>query len=151
MNAIHARSQLRYWPTGWDGVPKRTLIVARGAVSVKHVSPLGDPARRMNVESPNDARPQPADHQYWNRTSPTTDRLMMSPNTCCWMSWFSRLVTFTSVVTRPCIHFTPKLPLTIVNASVNPWYGLLSTSLQNAESVYCTAPLPRNRVPSKFA
>src|SRR4029077_5696709 len=50
----------------------------------------------------------------------------------------------------PCIHFTPKLPLTIVNASVNPWYGLVSTSLQNALPAYCTAPLPRNRAPSKF-
>src|SRR6267378_5022732 len=54
--------------------------------------------------------------QYANRISATTVRLMMSPNTCCWMSWFVRLVPFTSVVIFPPFHFTPKLPFSMAYA-----------------------------------
>ncbi len=49
-----------------------------------------------------------------NRTSPTTVRRRMSPKMCCWMSWLKRFVTFSSVVTAPLFHRTPKLPFTIV-------------------------------------
>ena len=52
--------------------------------------------------------------QSENRTSPTTVRCRMSPKTCCWMLRLNRFVTFTSVVTSPWFHFTPKLPFTVV-------------------------------------
>ena len=52
MNAIHARSQLRYWPTSWEG---RTLILARrlaasspGAsrAQIRAIKPAGDDATK---------------------------------------------------------------------------------------------------------
>src|SRR5882724_7280402 len=41
MNAIHARSQLRYWPTLGRGCGERTLIVTRPANLVKPYDPDG--------------------------------------------------------------------------------------------------------------
>jgi hypothetical protein len=100
---------------------ERTLIVTRSAVSV-NLDPNGPtalPAEAGHYGSPPSRGSdrggwRQCERQYANRTSPTIERLMMSPNTCCWMSWFSRFVTFTIVVMRPPIHFTPKLPLTMV-------------------------------------
>src|SRR3954468_9518687 len=100
---------------------ERTSIVTRSAVSV-NLDPNGPtalPAEAGHYGSPpyrgsDRGGWRQRERQYANRTSPTIERLMMSPNTCCWMSWFSRFVTLTIVVMRPAIHFTPKLPLTIV-------------------------------------
>ena len=63
-------------------------------------------------------RPAEAGRYDRMRTSNDTVRFRMSPNTCCWMSWLNRFVTFTRPVTLPFIHFAPTLPFTIVYASV---------------------------------
>src|SRR5262245_37375017 len=46
MNAIHARSQLRYWPTSGKGTP----MLARGSATAER-SAAAEPARRTRIMS----------------------------------------------------------------------------------------------------
>ncbi len=66
----------------------------------RHSSPWFDGSCRFSERC--------SEPQKRTRSSPTSDRLIRSPNTCCWIVSFVRSTPFTAVVRVPSSHATPK-------------------------------------------